>query len=70
MDAFYGCSEAACCDEDAICNCDFGDENGMAFIFEHVGDTFAAIVAHDDFDASIMLEGCTDVPHIQCLKTP
>ena len=55
---------------DAICDRDFGDENGMAFIFEHVGDTFAAIVAHDDFDASRMLEGQADVPCVHCMKTP
>ncbi len=70
MDAFYGCGEAACCIEDAICDRDFGDEKGVIFISEHVDDTFAAGVMLDDFDASIMLEGWADVPHIQFVKTP
>jgi hypothetical protein len=29
----------------------------MVFVMEHVGDMFATGVAHDDLDASIMLEG-------------
>jgi hypothetical protein len=57
LDAFYGHGEAVGCLEDAICGCDFGDGHGMVFITKCVGDTFAAGVAHDDFDASSMLEG-------------
>ena len=70
MDAFYGHGEAACCIEDAVCDHDFGDKNGMVYISERVDYTFAAGVMHDDFDASIMLEGWADVPHNQCVKTP
>ncbi len=70
MDAFYGRGEAACCIEDAICDQDFGDENGVVYISERVGDTFAAGVTYGDFDALIMLEGWADVPHNQCMKSP
>ncbi len=34
----------------------------MVFKTERVGDMFAAGVAHDDFDATIMLEGWANVP--------
>ncbi len=70
MDAFYGRSEVVGCLKDAICGHDFRDENGMVFIMEHLGDTFAAGVAHDDLDALIMLEGWANVPRVQCVKTP
>jgi hypothetical protein len=33
----------------------------MVFILECVGERFTAGVAHDDFDALIMLEGWADV---------
>jgi hypothetical protein len=56
--------------KDVICGRDFGGKNSMVFITEHVGDMFAASIAHDDFDKSIMLEGWADVPHIQCMNTP
>ncbi len=69
MDTFYGHGEAVGCLEDAICGCYFTDGNGMVFVMECVGDTFAASVAHDDVDALIMLEGWADVPHIQFVKT-
>ncbi len=42
----------------------------MVFVPEHVHDTFATGVMHDDLDAPIMLEGRADVPHIQCMKIP
>jgi hypothetical protein len=70
LDTFYGHSEPSCCIKDAICGCDFEDRNGMVFILECVGDTFATCVLHDNFDAWIMLEGWADVPPVQCMKTP
>jgi hypothetical protein len=62
LDAFYGRSEAVGCLEDAICGPYFRDVNGMVFVMERVGDTFATGVAHDDLDALVMLEGWADVP--------
>jgi hypothetical protein len=70
LDAFYGRGEEVGCLEDAICGRYFRDGNGMVFVMERVGDTFATSVAHDDLDASIMLEGRADVPRVQCVKTP
>ncbi len=58
------------CLEGAISGCNNWDGNGVMFVPERVHDTFATGVAHDDLDAPIMLEGRTDVPHIQCVKTP
>jgi hypothetical protein len=40
----------------------------MVFVMECVGDTFAASVAHDDLDASIMLKGWADVAGVECMK--
>jgi hypothetical protein len=70
LDAFYGRGEAVGCLEDAICGHYLRDGNGMVFVTEHVLDTFAPGVMHDDLDASIMLEGRGDVPHVQCVKIP
>ncbi len=70
LDAVYGCSELGGCLEDAISGRHYWDGNGEMFVPEHVHDMFATSVAHDGLDASIMLEGRTDVPHIQCVKTP
>ncbi len=36
----------------------------MVLIMERVSDIFAPGVTHDDLDASIMLEGRADVPHV------
>jgi hypothetical protein len=70
LDALYGHGEAVGCLKDAISGSHFQDRNGMVFVMECVRDTFATSVAHDDLDASIMLEGRADVPCIQCTKTP
>ncbi len=70
MDTFYGCCEAVGCLKDAICGCYFRGGNDMVFVTEHVVDTFATGVMHDDLDASIMLEEMADVPRVQCVKTP
>ncbi len=58
------------CLKDAISGCDAWDGNVVMFVLERFHDTFATGVAHDDQDAPIMLEGRTDVPHAQCVKTP
>ncbi len=69
LDAFYGCGELVDCLKDAICGSHYRDGNGMMFVPEHVRDTLANGVPHDDLDAPIMLEGRTDVPRVQCMKT-
>ncbi len=70
LDAFYGRGESVGCLEDAISGCNDWDGNSMMFVQEHVRDTFATGVVHDDLDAPIMLEVRTDVPRVQCAKTP
>jgi hypothetical protein len=69
LDAFYGCGEVVDCLEDAISGCYDWDRNGVMFVPERVRNMFAPVVAHDDLDAPIMLEGRTDVPRVQCVKT-
>jgi hypothetical protein len=70
LNAFYGRGEPVGCFEDAISGCINWDGNGVMFVPGCVRDTFATDVAHDDLDALIMLEVRTDVPRIQCVKTP
>jgi hypothetical protein len=70
LDAFYGHSESVGCLKDAISGCDGWDRNGVMFVPERVHDMFATGITHDDLDAWIMLEGRTDVPPVQCMKTP
>ncbi len=61
MDTFFSRGEAVGCFEDVICGHHFRDGRGMVFVMDHVCDTFDTGVAHDDLDASIMLEGRADV---------
>ncbi len=70
LGCLYGRSEAVGCLKDAISGSHFRDRNGMVFVIERVHDTCPTGVAHDDLDASIMLEGRADVPCVQCMKTP
>jgi hypothetical protein len=69
LDAFYGRGELLGCLEDAISGCNNWNGNGVMFVPERVHDMFTTSVAHYDLDAQIMLEGMTDVPRIQCVKT-
>ncbi len=69
LDAFYGHGESVGCLEDAISGSHPWNGNGMMFLPDHVHDTFATGVTLDDLDAPIMLEGRTDVPHVQLVKT-
>jgi hypothetical protein len=69
LDSFCGRSEVVGCLEDTIYGRYFRDGNGMVFVTECVRDMFATNVAHDDLDASIMLEQRADVPRVQCMKT-
>jgi hypothetical protein len=52
------------CLKDAISGSHYWDRNGMMFVPEHVCDTFATGVVHDDLDAPIKLEARTDVPRV------
>ncbi len=66
----HGRGEAVGCLKDAICGHHFRDGNSMVFVMERVCNMFSTSAAHDDLDALIMLEGSTDVPRVQCMKTP